>query len=217
MSTRKHPDSTASTAIPAAENHPVAAAVNVLSETLKAQIIAEERFRQEVRSSLAGVREPSKALSFLNSPFGLFLLSSIVLALVTSQYAVWTEKAKEANDRAKYQRYLHQELDRRGTMIELALSEQKLSLRDAQRIAGYLQGAKDAGSTEHQRKSVIALLVDAEAPKLVESRNAQAALHRIDMLLEVRGMVDPDAPMKHEGDLRAALAALLSTMKRVAG
>lgn len=52
----------------------------ILTPEQKDRILQEELFRQRLREEIAPVRPRSPILSFLNSPFGLLLMSSIVIA-----------------------------------------------------------------------------------------------------------------------------------------
>jgi hypothetical protein len=64
----------------------------MLSEEDKQRIIQEERFRLEVRKSLAPEKpdaETGQLWKFLNSGFGLWLLSTVVIGLIGWAYAQW--------------------------------------------------------------------------------------------------------------------------------
>lgn len=54
-----------------------------INETEKARILAEEKYREEIRADLAKLRTPStrrqRLWNFLNTSLGIWLLSSIVL------------------------------------------------------------------------------------------------------------------------------------------
>jgi hypothetical protein len=67
-----------------------------LSDEDKARVRAEEVFRHEIRSELEKAKDqPSRGerlLAFLNEPVILWLLSSIVVGLITWQYTLWQER-----------------------------------------------------------------------------------------------------------------------------
>jgi hypothetical protein len=66
-----------------------------LSDDDRARVRAEEIFRSEVRSQLANRERPSRGarlLEFLNQPVILWLLSSVVVGLISWQYTRWEER-----------------------------------------------------------------------------------------------------------------------------
>lgn len=67
-----------------------------LSEDDRARLRAEEVFRHEVRSELEHSRKQpgrvERLLKFLNQPVILWLLSSVVVGLITWQYTRWEER-----------------------------------------------------------------------------------------------------------------------------
>lgn len=67
-----------------------------LSDEDKARVRAEEVFRHEVRSELEKAKDQpgrgERLLAFLNEPVILWLLSSIVVGLITWQYTLWQER-----------------------------------------------------------------------------------------------------------------------------
>jgi hypothetical protein len=73
-----------------------------LSPEEKAKITAEERYRIALRKELDPPKEKNKKWEFLNSTFGIWLFSSIVLGLITWGYTTWTDsrKAKEQKKEA---------------------------------------------------------------------------------------------------------------------
>jgi hypothetical protein len=78
---------------------------DLLTETERIKIRLEEQFRLEIRSQLEEKgRKPSKLWTFLNSSFGLWLLSAIIVTWAGSIYAHWQagradrEKALQAQN-----------------------------------------------------------------------------------------------------------------------
>jgi hypothetical protein len=69
----------------------------MLTEEEKNKIIEEEKFRNEVRNSLNSSKKDSSKLQFLNSPFGLWILSTVFIGLITFGYNKYTDYLK-AND-----------------------------------------------------------------------------------------------------------------------
>jgi hypothetical protein len=69
-----------------------------LSEDDRARIRAEEIFRSEVRSQLESGSQPSRGarlLKFLNQSFILWLLSTVVVGLISWQYTRWEERQSQ--------------------------------------------------------------------------------------------------------------------------
>lgn len=75
-----------------------------INETEKARILAEEKYREEIRADLAKLRTPStrrqRLWNFLNTSLGIWLLSSIVLGgfgfLYTTSQSLMTERRSKA-------------------------------------------------------------------------------------------------------------------------
>jgi hypothetical protein len=93
----------------------------VLTEDEKKRITAEEIFRQEVRLSLpekaSGRRV--KVWKFLNSAFGLFLLSTIVIGGLSRLYVGWSESLRQQSTNERDGRMLSAEIAHRLTRLEL--------------------------------------------------------------------------------------------------
>ena len=58
----------------------------MLSESQRDQIRLEEQYRAEVRQSIATTAGASKVLTFLNSPFVIWFLSTVAIGLITWGY-----------------------------------------------------------------------------------------------------------------------------------
>ena len=94
----------------------------MLSEDQKHQIKLEEIYRGEVRKSLAPRKRPKeKCFSFLNSPFGLWILSSIFLAALTSMWSVWNSTQQQERQNTEQIAKIKIEINHR-----LSAAEQKL-------------------------------------------------------------------------------------------
>jgi len=69
----------------------------MLSDDDKNRILAEERYRQEVRSQLSHEQGSTKLWKFLNSSFGIWLLTTVVIGTLTWAYTRWeNERAAKA-------------------------------------------------------------------------------------------------------------------------
>lgn len=69
-----------------------------LSDADRARVRAEEIFRSEVRAELEQRKQPSRGarlLEFLNQPVILWLLSSVVVGLISWQYTRWEERQSQ--------------------------------------------------------------------------------------------------------------------------
>ena len=83
----------------------------MVSDDVKARIRAEEVYREEVRASL---RDPSttrgRIWAFLNSSFGMWLLTSALVGLATWGFTAWRDAVNRASDRAAVVRRLDIEI-----------------------------------------------------------------------------------------------------------
>jgi hypothetical protein len=73
----------------------------VLSDDDKARIRLEEIYREEVRRQLQTAEPPTRGerlIAFLNSGLGIWILSSILVGLVTWSYTMWTESRSTARE-----------------------------------------------------------------------------------------------------------------------
>ncbi len=64
-----------------------------LNDSVKNQIKMEEIYRSEIRQSISSKNE-NKVLDFLNSPLGIWILSTIVIGIITFGYKKYKEKRK---------------------------------------------------------------------------------------------------------------------------
>lgn len=92
----------------------------MLTEFEKAQIRAEEIFRSQVRREIdAGKPQPArtqKVWSWLNSAFGLWLLSSVVLTGLTTAYAHYRDQREREVKKLETEQHLDAEIG--GRMFE---------------------------------------------------------------------------------------------------
>ena len=86
----------------------------MLSDEERARIEAEESFRQKVRRQQETSEPPASSLQVLwsarNSPFGLWVLSSIVLAFISWGYTTYQQRFDERAQKTEHQRRLKNEL-----------------------------------------------------------------------------------------------------------
>lgn len=100
-----------------------------LSDDDRARVRAEEIFRAEIRSRLENKQPPGRGarlLGFLNQPVILWLLSSVVVGLISWQYTRWEERQSQQRQAQAEIRNL--DLEIRGRL---------------QRAAGRLSSAKN--------------------------------------------------------------------------
>jgi hypothetical protein len=84
----------------------------ILTDDEKARISAEEEFRAELRRQFAEPKQ-SRWWTFLNSAFGLWLLGSVSLAVITFLYQKLDSSYKANTERAEIRRKVKQELEMR--------------------------------------------------------------------------------------------------------
>lgn len=90
--------------------------VKILSDDEKNRIRAEEIFRQEVRKELEPTPPPTRTariLEFLNSPLGLWMLSSIVISGLGFLYANFSAQQAKVEANRTIERRLNIEIARR--------------------------------------------------------------------------------------------------------
>jgi hypothetical protein len=73
----------------------------MLSDSQKEQIRLEEMYRSEIRQSLAFPPKGNTAWSFLNSPLGLWLLSTVLIGLVTWSYQRYQTSSEAARTKGR--------------------------------------------------------------------------------------------------------------------
>jgi hypothetical protein len=103
-----------------------------LTEEEKERIRREEIFRAEVRASLdSDSHHPAeKVWKFLNSPFGLWVLSSILLGLLTWSYSQWqaseTDSVKRRDTIKRIDTEIASRLRVAQTMVRAAQTKEQL-------------------------------------------------------------------------------------------
>ena len=109
-----------------------------LNKDEKERIIAEEIFREQIRAQLATANSPKKLYQRLwasrNSAFSLWLLSSIVLAVISWSYAQW-ESVHRTQNRAELD---YMELVNQAAFTLSELQEAIIEHRSI--VEQYLQG-----------------------------------------------------------------------------
>lgn len=88
-----------------------------LTDDEKAHIREEEEFRAELRREFAE-KKPNRGWAFLNSAFGLWLLGSVSLGLITFLYQKLDSSYKATAERNEIQRKVREELRTRFNLVE---------------------------------------------------------------------------------------------------
>jgi hypothetical protein len=99
---------------------------SALSEDASKRITAEEYLRFEIQEQLRKKEmssSDSRALKFLNSAFGLFLLSAIFISGVGGAFQLWTAKLKEDETRRDAQKKLLSEYRWRLNDLDRLIAE----------------------------------------------------------------------------------------------
>lgn len=89
----------------------------MLSDDEKQRIAAEEAFRAELRHKF-GDPPKSKLWIFLNSAFGLWLLGSVTVAVITWKYQTMQTERREAFERRESRQKLQDEISTRFQVAE---------------------------------------------------------------------------------------------------
>jgi hypothetical protein len=98
----------------------------MLTDEEKNRIKYEEIFRQEIRLQLEGNNKPSstwkKVWAIINTSFGIWLLSTIVVGLFTWSYARWEQDRTKQSQRNEVIRKLDIEISSRISSIKSSLN-----------------------------------------------------------------------------------------------
>lgn len=117
----------------------------MLDESDKARIRAEEIYREEVRAGLGGTKK-GRLSTFLNSPLGIWFLSTVVIGSLSLAYAQWSENATErASSRARYEtvsREIRFRIDQLDEVIAGAEVAGSACLVEASSHQGQIPGAQ---------------------------------------------------------------------------
>lgn len=98
----------------------------MLTPEEKNKIIEEETFRNEVRNSLNSSKKDNTKFQFLNSPFGLWILSTVFIGLITFGYNKYTEYSKAKELKAKTINDLAFEIGYRFQPIDLMKEKEEI-------------------------------------------------------------------------------------------
>jgi hypothetical protein len=102
-----------------------------LSEEEMKRIKAEEIFRQEIRAQLEKAKpsrtKTEKAWEFLNSAFGVWVLSTVIVGLITLAYTIHLDSVKKEGERKERSQKLEAEINnrRKETLKLLAYFKEK--------------------------------------------------------------------------------------------
>ena len=103
----------------------------MLSRRDKQRIHSEEIYRNEIRQQLDKKEKPSaktKLWTFLNSTFGLWLLSTVAVGFITWSYTEWTKNKTEKSGKAELIRKLDSEITGRISFLEASLNKNDIVL-----------------------------------------------------------------------------------------
>ena len=97
----------------------------VLSNEQMKRVIEEERLRLQVRSELERESKTTKGAfwEFVNSAFGIFLLSSVFVTGLGGLFTVWTQHNREKENRIREEKKMLAEFDFRLKELETRIAE----------------------------------------------------------------------------------------------
>lgn len=120
-----------------------------LAETDRVRVRAEEIFRNEVRRSLeVPPGRASRLLRALNSPFTLWLLSTVVVAGGTAFYSQWREARSKENARVEDVSRLDMEISYRFSRVIGAAKEVSDAINRHDSLVRGLEQSKKAGKLD---------------------------------------------------------------------
>jgi len=184
-----------------------------LSEQKKAQILLEEKYRHEVRQELGKLAPPlnwrKRLWEFLNSHFGLFLLSSVVVGFLSWGYTQYDKQRMEYNQKISTIDKLDAELTHRCYAIKSATASLRKPLPNMQWFQPIFQMKHALGGDpgtdgvlfpEHKDRTMVGLLSelltlvsDGEKTQIQEAREAVSELTAV-VEAEMPMVIDPDKP-----------------------
>ena len=116
-----------------------------MTEEARRKISEEEIYRQEVRQRLdAGQAAGARFWKFLNSNFGIFLLSTVVVTILTGAYTQWQESRKCDRDRETHIAKLDREIGNRIAQVLRHLDLERVKVRQAWYAPGAYPKAGEA-------------------------------------------------------------------------
>jgi hypothetical protein len=159
-----------------------------ISEEDKKHIREEEIYRNEIRKNLEKPKNKSeKMLNFLNSAFGIFLLSSIFLTGLTSGYSYIKDKIDIERIKQTKINHIDLELSYRTSVLQWILDD-KFDYHELHTVRGALIGSseriRDYGKVgyfapvflEFKDRSMVGLMLELE--DLENMNNSKVALAR---------------------------------------
>lgn len=96
-----------------------------LDQNEKDRIRLEEIYRQEVRATIATSKEENKIIKFLNTPLGLYLLSSVLIGALSFSYSKWSEARDVQKEDGKLFKDIVKEAKFRIRQIDIVISKAK--------------------------------------------------------------------------------------------
>lgn len=94
-----------------------------LDQNEKDRIRLEEIYRQEVKAAIAANKEENKTIKFLNTPLGLYLLSTILIGALSFSYSKWSEARDVQKQDEKLFRDIVKEAKFRIRQIDIVISK----------------------------------------------------------------------------------------------
>jgi hypothetical protein len=150
-----------------------------LSDHERERIRSEERYRAEVRAELE-VSMPRKqtnsVLTFLNSTFGIWLLSTVAVGLITWGYSVWHDERTNSERKSTEMRRIDLELMHRIRVMKTAL----LNLQSGQPVGYNLAFYIDKDQT----------FSDSAAPQIASVFPEYEKATTVSLLITLSGDVD---------------------------
>jgi len=90
----------------------------MLTEEQKDHLRNEELYRQEIRKHLERNGKRSKLMSFLNSVFGIWLLSSVVITSISASWTYWQNYSQSIDSRNQQLKKVKSELSYRLRLLD---------------------------------------------------------------------------------------------------
>ncbi len=181
--------------------------ITVLTKEEEHRIRGEEIFRHEVRLSLENHSSSCRAWRFLNSPLGIWVLSSIVVGVLSVLYTRWENHKTKIGELQAVIHKLDTEIIGRIDLMDSTLKDEGLDEIDfGETIRFAYSEAMDRGVFgDLQKCSLRGLILQLNAlvprSEKKDVRNALDAIERLKQLYPPfphRGGVSPDPNQVHE-------------------
>src|SRR4051812_29667706 len=104
-----------------------------LSEIEKGRIKLEEIYRAEVRQAISDTKSSSGIWKFLNSQFGLWLITGALVSFLTWSVGLWNHRRREESDHREAIKKLDFEIPFRFSRVQHSLDQAQQITEPAQR------------------------------------------------------------------------------------